>query len=181
MTSLGATVLGMPSDDIRSLLEARIEDAESDLLKLRAALKAIDAGETTPASRPRAKAPKPEVKVVPAGKLLKTIEESPGTTTTTLARMTGGDQSSILALLKEAEAGGIVRREGQRRATSWFLITDEDRVAARAAEIAANSKPDRAREPSGTGKPKKRTPAEFAKASAQASPKAMEKLAAQSG
>jgi hypothetical protein len=63
-------------------------------------------------------------KVIPLGKLLKAVEEHPGTTTTGLAKMTEGDQSSILQLLKEAEAEGRVTREGQRRATSWFVTND---------------------------------------------------------
>ena len=49
-------------------------------------------------------------------------------------------QSVLLELLKESEQKGEVRREGQRRATSWYLITDEDRIAARAAQIAAQAK-----------------------------------------
>jgi hypothetical protein len=78
--------------------------------------------------------------VVPLQKLLKLVSENPGLTTTRLATHTGGDQSALLELLKESEQNGEVRREGQRRATSWYRVTDEDRVAARAAEIAAHTK-----------------------------------------
>jgi hypothetical protein len=29
----------------------------------------------------------------------------------------------------------VVRRSGQRRGTRWYLITDDDRIAARVAEL----------------------------------------------
>ena len=77
--------------------------------------------------------------VVPLEKLLKVVGENPGLSTTALATRTGGRQSALLELLKESEQKGEVRREGQRRATSWYRVTDEDRIAVRAAEIAAQS------------------------------------------
>ncbi len=73
-------------------------------------------------------------------KLLKVVGDNPGMTTTSIANQTGGDQSVLLDLLKESEQKGEVRRQGQRRATSWYLVTDEDRIAVRAAQIAAQSK-----------------------------------------
>jgi hypothetical protein len=42
--------------------------------------------------------------------------------------------------LRELEKTDQIRRTGERRGTRWHLITDEDRVAARAAEIAAQSR-----------------------------------------
>jgi hypothetical protein len=42
--------------------------------------------------------------------------------------------------LRELEKTDQIRRSGQRRGTRWHLITDEDRIAARAAELAAQSK-----------------------------------------
>jgi hypothetical protein len=60
-------------------------------------------------------------------------------TTTALATQTGGKQSALLDLLKDSEQTGEVRREGSRRATSWYRITDEDRIAARAAELTAQT------------------------------------------
>jgi hypothetical protein len=47
----------------------------------------------------------------------------------------------VLVLLRELEAAGRVRRSGQRRGTRWHAITDEERIAERAAELAALSKP----------------------------------------
>jgi hypothetical protein len=130
----------MPTIDLRSLLETRIKEAEADIEKLRAALNAIDEPHSAPAPRPSRAvtktAAKPQLKAIPLEKLLKVITEQPAITTTTLAKETGGHQSAILALLKEQE-GSQVRREGERRGTRWFVITDEDRVAARAKKIEA--------------------------------------------
>jgi len=102
---------------------------------------AATAAAAAPAPRKRKAAPKKAAKaVVPLEKLLKVVGDKPGMTTTTIAKETGGDQSVLLDLLKESEQKGEVRRQGQRRATSWYLITDEDRIAARAAQIAAQAK-----------------------------------------
>jgi hypothetical protein len=51
----------------------------------------------------------------------------------------------VLTLLKEQESAGVVRRTGTRAATRWHVITDEDRIAARAAELNAQSKRTQAR------------------------------------
>jgi hypothetical protein len=41
----------------------------------------------------------------------------------------------MLARLGELESSGTVRRTGSRRSTLWLLITDEERIAQRAAEL----------------------------------------------
>ena len=51
----------------------------------------------------------------------------------------------MLALLKEQEDAGQVRRTGTRAATRWHAVTDEDRIAARATEIARGSRRGRSR------------------------------------
>jgi hypothetical protein len=61
-------------------------------------------------------------------------------TTSALAEQTGGNRDQILTLLRELEAAGRIRRTGQRRGTRWHAITDEDRIQARAAELAARRK-----------------------------------------
>jgi hypothetical protein len=102
---------------------------------------AAAAAPAAPTPRKRRAAPKKAAKsVVPLEKLLKVVGDKPGMTTTAIANETGGDQSVLLELLKESEQKGDVRRQGQRRATSWYLVTDEDRIAARAAQIAAQAK-----------------------------------------
>jgi hypothetical protein len=52
-----------------------------------------------------------------------------------IAEQATADYAATLSLLRELEASGQVRREGARRTTAWRLITDEDRIAQRAAEL----------------------------------------------
>lgn len=66
-------------------------------------------------------------------------------TTRQLSQATDGDPGQILTLLKEQEAAGEVRRTGSRAATQWHAITDEDRIAARVAELEAAGRRGRAR------------------------------------
>jgi DNA-binding transcriptional regulator GbsR (MarR family) len=77
---------------------------------------------------------------VPAGKLELLLAATDGLTTTTLAEQTDASRDQVLTLLREMEARGTVRRVGQRRGTRWHLITDEERIAQRAAELAAQSR-----------------------------------------
>jgi hypothetical protein len=78
-------------------------------------------------------------------KLTALMDGSPGLSTSELAAATNGKPDQILALLRELDNRNQIRRTGQRRGTRWHLITDEDRVAARAAEIATHSKRRRAK------------------------------------
>jgi len=48
-----------------------------------------------------------------------------------IAERAGAGYRRVLALLRELEAAGKVRRTGVRRSTLWRLITDEERIAAR--------------------------------------------------
>lgn len=52
-----------------------------------------------------------------------------------IAEQAGASYPATLKLLRELEASGQVRRSGERRSTSWRMITDEDRIAERAAEL----------------------------------------------
>jgi hypothetical protein len=52
-----------------------------------------------------------------------------------IAERVGVGYSRVLARLRELEASGKVRRTGTRRSTRWVLITDEERIAQRAAEL----------------------------------------------
>jgi DNA-binding Lrp family transcriptional regulator len=52
-----------------------------------------------------------------------------------VAERAGVGYSRVLARLRELEAAGTVRRTGARRSTLWRLITDEDRIAERTAEL----------------------------------------------
>jgi hypothetical protein len=58
-----------------------------------------------------------------------------GLSANAVAQRAGTGYGRTLKLLHELEAAGQVRRSGARRSTGWQLITDEDRIAQRAAEL----------------------------------------------
>lgn len=89
------------------------------------------------ARRPRATR---ALEVVPAGKLEHLLGDTGGLTTGALAEKANADRDQVLTLLRELETAGRIRRTGQRRATRWHVITDEERIQERAAELAARSK-----------------------------------------
>lgn len=66
------------------------------------------------------------------------MANSDGMTTADLARRAGAGPDQVLLLLRELEQARRVRRTGQRRATRWHAITDEDRIRERAAEVASS-------------------------------------------
>ncbi len=61
-----------------------------------------------------------------------------GVVSSELAAETNAPQDRVVTMLKQLETDGKVRRSGRRRATRWHLVTDEDRVAARVAELNAS-------------------------------------------
>jgi hypothetical protein len=97
----------------------------------------------TPARRRAARAS--GAQVVPAGKLELLLSEGDGLTTAALAQRANGSRDQVLTLLREMEEAGRVRRIGSSRATRWRAITDEERIAARAAQLAAQSRAARAK------------------------------------
>jgi hypothetical protein len=73
---------------------------------------------------------------LPAGKLeLMLREAGDGLSASTIQERSRASYGQVLALLRELEAGGQVQRTGTRRTTLWRLITDEERIAKRAAEL----------------------------------------------
>ena len=133
--------------ELLTTMKQRLADAESDAQRLREAIKALEAADTPKASTAttttrRAQTTKPAASptVVPVGKLLDLLKGTDGLTTRELAKQTGGQSSAILHLLKEQETDGNVRRTGQKAATRWHLITDEDRIVTRTAEPAAKTR-----------------------------------------
>jgi hypothetical protein len=139
----------MTNTDIVRSIEQRLTEAKAELARLEGARQALINGEApavTPRPRRAARKSTPRTTVrasggvVPAGKLTALLDGSVGMSTSELAKATNGGASQILALLRELESTDQVRRSGERRGTRWHVITDEDRIAARAAEIAAQSK-----------------------------------------
>jgi hypothetical protein len=135
----------MTTTDIVTNIDQRLIDAKAEISQLERARVALING-ATPVPTPRR--PRRSVRksarrahdVVPTGKLTALLEGSAGMSTSELAKATNGKPDQILALLRELEKADQIRRSGARRGTRWHLITDEDRVAARAAEIAAQSR-----------------------------------------
>jgi hypothetical protein len=94
----------------------------------------------TPARRRPAK-PKP-VAVLLAGKLEAMLREAGnGLNAVAIAKQANARATQVRDLLRELEGAGQVRRTGVGRASRWTLVTDEERIAERAAELAARSTP----------------------------------------
>ena len=87
-----------------------------------------------PKSRPGRRA---KIDPVPSGKLIALLEGSSGLTSAAMARETGGDVNQIRVLLNELAEVGDVRKTGARAGTRWHLVTEDEQIAARAAEIEA--------------------------------------------
>jgi hypothetical protein len=129
--------------DIVNNIDERLGELQGEIAKLESARIALLDGASPKASpqaspqprRARRKPVKPIHEVVPAGKLKALLSGSKGLTTRELASSTNGEQRQILSLLREMESDDQVRRSGQRRGTHWHLITDEDRISARVAEL----------------------------------------------
>jgi hypothetical protein len=139
------------TNDIVTSIDQRLTQAKAEIAQLESARQALINGNAAPTvkakARPtrRRKAVRRAPQIVPARKLTALLGDSTGMSTSELATATNGRSDQILALLRELEKADQVRRTGERRGTRWHLITDEDRIAARAAEIAAESKRPRAR------------------------------------
>jgi hypothetical protein len=135
----------MTNTDIVTSIEQRLTEAKAQIAQLEGAREALTSGDAAAAKpKPRRATPRKAGRrhnhVVPAGKLIALLDGSAGMSASQLATATNGRPEQILALLRELEKTDQIRRTGQRRGTRWHLITDEDRIAARAAELAAQSK-----------------------------------------
>ncbi|HEY1774614.1 MAG TPA: hypothetical protein VGG41_00515 [Solirubrobacteraceae bacterium] len=139
----------MTNTDIVTSIDQRLTEAKAEIARLEGARQALitsDAPAVTPKPRRVRRETKPRKTVrrardvVPAGKLTALLDGSDGMSTSELAKASAGRPNQILALLRDLEKADQVRRTGARRGTRWHLITDEDRIAARAAEIASQSK-----------------------------------------
>jgi hypothetical protein len=113
------------SSELRTKLVQGIQELESDLDRLRAALAALDGGSSSSrraepgAPRRRSRRRNHGSEIVPAGKIESLLAASDGITTAELARETNGGHEQILSLLKELEQDGKAHRSGTRRSTRW--------------------------------------------------------------
>jgi hypothetical protein len=82
------------------------------------------------------------VAVLLAGKLEAMLRDAEdGLNAVEIAKQASARDAQVRGLLRELESAGRVRRSGTGRASRWKLITDEERIAERAAELAALSTP----------------------------------------
>jgi DNA-binding IclR family transcriptional regulator len=74
--------------------------------------------------------------VLLAGKLEAMLRASEGgLSARAIAARANAAPKQVLDLLRELEQSGQVRRTGSRRTSRWQLITDEQRIAERVAEL----------------------------------------------
>jgi hypothetical protein len=91
---------------------------------------------------PRRRGPKRgrRVKVASSETIMPILEGGEAMSTAALAERVDADRDQVLGVLRQMETLGQVRRTGQRRSTRWHMITDEERIQQRAAELAALSR-----------------------------------------
>jgi hypothetical protein len=147
---------GMPYiEQLVQSIDGRIRDLNGEIASLESARSALIANGSARESRKsrRGRSPRRETggrearrkqARKPQALLPETAERmlagNDGLSTAALADQTGASRDQVLALLRQLEAARRVRRTGQRRATRWHTITDEDRIQERAAELAARSR-----------------------------------------
>jgi hypothetical protein len=114
-----------------------------------AALAVVGKPSTKPAGQPpkprarkqtkTAKSAKP-VEVLLAGKLEAMLGEAEdGLSAITISKRSNASYNQVLELLRTLDSAGQVRRTGSRRTSRWRLVTDEERIAERAAELERRS------------------------------------------
>ena len=143
-------------EDLTKSIDGQLEEVKRAIASLEAARsELINGSAPPPAGTPRRRArgtratKSKSTQVVPAGVLGRLLAENPGATTSALAKVANADRDQVLSLLKDMEGAGDARRTGVRASTRWFAITDEDKIQARAAELARRTKraPGRKRQP----------------------------------
>ncbi len=134
-------------EDLIQSIDGRIQQANGEIISLQNARSVLlsDDSRPRPSPKPRAKRtarPKANsaTEVLLADNAERILSEDGSLTTAALAKRAGADRDQVLDLLRTLENAGRVRRTGQRRATRWHAITDEDRIRERAAELASRSR-----------------------------------------
>jgi hypothetical protein len=145
----------MPTiEQLIQTIDGRIREVNREIASLQDARSALTSNGDKPtmlrepAAKPRRRATRRAPRRQPTRKtevlLPETAERmliaSDGLTTAGLAEEAAADRDQVLALLRELENVGRVRRTGERRGTRWHAITDDDRIQERAAELEARSR-----------------------------------------
>jgi len=133
-------------EELHESFERRLQELRAEITKIEDARRALANGSAKPAApeprptevKPRRRRQKLQVLTVEQLQLILS-ESADGLSTAAIAEQGHADPAQVLTVLRKQEAAGQVRRSGERRGTRWHLITDDDRIADRAAELAARS------------------------------------------
>jgi hypothetical protein len=93
-------------------------------------------------ARPTKSSPKGRRRELEPGQIEDLLRNSEdGLSLVALTRRAGVSEAKVAERLTTLERSGEARRSGPRRTSLWRLVTDEERIAERAAELARASKP----------------------------------------
>jgi len=133
-------------EELHESIERRLQELRTEITRIEDARRALTNGSAKPAvAQPQPPAAKPrrrrqKMQVITEEQLQRILSGSAdGLSTAVIAGQGNADPAQVLALLRKLESAGQVRRSGERRGTRWHLMTDEHRIAERAAELAARS------------------------------------------
>lgn len=134
--------MSLEVSEIVAGIDRRLLQAREEIERLQAARRALaeSTGAERRSSKRRRGTRRSTATAIDPATLVNALAGSAGLTTGELAKAVDGQPARVLQLMKEREAAGVVRRTGRRRATRWHLFTEEDKIAARAAEIAQQSR-----------------------------------------
>jgi hypothetical protein len=133
----------LDSQQVAEAIDGRLVEAQREIASLEAALAAMTGPSSlTSVPRParrrrsRSRSRSRAAAVLSLDAVEGLLVDRDGVGSRQLADHAGAEQAVVLGRLRELEALGRVRRSGQRRGTRWHLVTDVDRVAVRAGELA---------------------------------------------
>jgi hypothetical protein len=93
-------------------------------------------------ARTRKSSPKTRRRELEPGQIEALLRDSEdGLSLVALARRAGVSEAKVADRLATLERSGEARKSGPRRTSLWRLVTDEERIAERAAELARASQP----------------------------------------
>ena len=133
-------------DELRESIEFQIAEHHAEIATLEAARAALAETESaavlTPPPAPartrqrRRAGSRAATEVLAADKLEAMLREADGgLSAVTISKRSHAGYGQVLGLLRTLEQAGRVRRSGSRRTSLWRLVSDEDLVAERAAEL----------------------------------------------
>lgn len=133
-------------EELHQTIDRRLQELRAEITKIEDARRALTNGSAKPAATEpqreevKARRRRQQPQALTAEQLQLILAGSAdGLSTAAIAEQGNADPTQVLTLLRKLETTGRVRRSGARRGTRWHQITDEDRIADRAAELAARS------------------------------------------